>query len=141
MKTKIINVIVATILLVAVLFVFNSIILSEIKEQTECKEEIYTLYIGLTDCDSETQVLTLTEALNSCRQILAEQELSYTEYIGYAEYTAGENRLSNDTIIYEFFFTEKNKIYAAADIIAERLNISAISIKEELVKHVQLNLY
>lgn len=128
-------------LILSIAVIIVSLFSSGLLNKNKDNNAIYTLYVGLTDKDAGIQTLELNEALDICRTVLRDNKIGYTEHIAYAEYPAEEEMLYNDTIIYEFFFTDESIIKNITQLIAEQLNTAAISFRKDLVNEIILNLY
>lgn len=90
----------------------------------------YSLYCGLNDADTGTQIISTEEALKIARKIITDKGFGYTEHITYGAYTENNKSIENVTLIYDLFFLEKADIDKIADEIRAELNLTPILIVE-----------
>jgi len=90
----------------------------------------YSIYCGLNDEDTGTQVIATEEAQQIARKIITDKGFGYTEHVAYGAYTENGKAIENVTLIYEFYFIEYEDIEKIADEIREALNLTPILIVE-----------
>ena len=86
----------------------------------------YSLYCGLNDADTGTQLISTEEAQAIARKIITDKGYGYTEHVCFGAYTEDNKAIENVTLIYDMFFIEKADIDTIAD---EIVSISAFSMK------------
>lgn len=90
----------------------------------------YSLYFGLNDADTGTQIVSTEEAQKIARKIITDKGLGYTEHVGYGAYTEDNKSVENVTLIYDLFFIEKADIDQVADEIRTALNLTPVLVVE-----------
>lgn len=90
----------------------------------------YSLYCGLNDADTGTQVVSTEDAQAIARKIITDKGYGYTEHVAYGAYTEDNKSIENVTLVYEMFFLEKAEIEKVADEIRTALNLTPIFIVE-----------
>lgn len=90
----------------------------------------YSLYCGLNDADTGTQIVSTEEATKIVRKLITDRGFGYTEHIGYGAYTEDNKSVENVTVIYDLFFIEKADIDKIAEEIREALNLTPVLIVE-----------
>ena len=90
----------------------------------------YSLYCGLNDADTGTQIVSTEKAQEIIRKIITDKGLGYTEHVGYGAYTEDNKSVENVTLIYDMFFIEKADIDQIADEIRTALNLTPILVVE-----------
>lgn len=90
----------------------------------------YSLYCGLNDADTGTQVVSTEEAQKIARKVITDKGFGYTEHVAYGAYTEDNESIENVTLIYDLFFLEKTEIDTVADEIREALNLTPILVVE-----------
>lgn len=90
----------------------------------------YSLYCGLNDADTGTQLIPTEEAQKIARKIITDKGFGYTEHVGYGAYTENNKSIENVTLIYDMFFLEKADIDKVADEIRAALNITPVLVVE-----------
>lgn len=90
----------------------------------------YSLYCGLNDADTGTQIVPTEEAVKIARKVITDKGFGYTEHIAYGAYTEADRSIENVTLIYDLFFLEKADIDQIADEIRAALNLTPILIVE-----------
>lgn len=90
----------------------------------------YSLYLGLNDADTGTQIVSTEDAIEIARKVITNKGFGYTEHIGYGAYTEDNKSIENVTLIYDLFFIEKADIDKIADEIREALNLTPVLVVE-----------
>lgn len=90
----------------------------------------YSLYCGLNDADTGTQIVLTEKAQEIARKIITDKGYGYTEHVCYGAYTEDNKSIENVTLIYDMFFLEKSDIDKVADEIRAALNLTPILIVE-----------
>lgn len=90
----------------------------------------YSLYCGLNDADTGTQIVSTEEAQEIARKVITDKGFGYTEHVGYGAYTEDNKSIENVTLIYDMYFLEKADIDKVADEIRAALNLTPILIVE-----------
>lgn len=90
----------------------------------------YSLYCGLNDADTGTQIVSTEEAQKIARKVITEKGFGYTEHVAYGAYTEDNKSIENVTLIYEMYFLEKADIDKVADEIRKALNLTPILVVE-----------
>lgn len=90
----------------------------------------YSLYCGLNDADSGTQIISTEEAQKIARKVITDKGFGYTEHVAYGAYTEDNKAVENVTLIYDLFFIEKADIDNIADEIRAALNLTPILVVE-----------
>ena len=90
----------------------------------------YSLYCGLNDAETGTQIVPTEEAVKIARKVITDKGFGYTEHIAYGAYTETDRSIENVTLIYDLFFLEKADIDQIADEIRAALNLTPILIVE-----------
>ena len=90
----------------------------------------YSIYCGLNDEDTGTQVIATEEAQQIARKIITDKGFGYTEYITYGAYTENGMVKGNDTLVYVLFYVEEADAKAIASDIKEELNLASVLIEE-----------
>lgn len=90
----------------------------------------YSLYCGLNDEDTGTQIVSTEKAQEIVRKIITDKGFGYTEHVGYGAYTEDNKSVENVTLIYDLFFIEKEDIDKIADEIREALNLTPVLVVE-----------
>lgn len=90
----------------------------------------YSIYCGLNDEDTGTQVIATEEAQQIARKIITDKGFGYTEHVTYGAYTENGKAVENVTLIYDLYFIEYEEIEKIADEIREALNLTPILIAE-----------
>ena len=90
----------------------------------------YTLYCGLNDADTGTQLLTLAEAQELARGIIIDKGCGYTELVAYGAYESDGTLISNETLVYEILFADVEVIEEIAAEIQAALNLGPILLEE-----------
>lgn len=90
----------------------------------------YSLYCGLNDADTGTQIVSTEEAQKIIRKIITNKGFGYTEHVAYGAYTENNKSVENVTMIYDMFFLEKADIDKIADEIRTALNLTPILVVE-----------
>jgi len=96
-------------------------------EETEQK---FSIYFGLNDKDTGTQVLTVEEAQAAARKIITDSGFGYTEYVTHGGYVENGVVIENDTLVYMMIFIERADVEAVAKEIKDELNLASIHIEE-----------
>lgn len=90
----------------------------------------YSLYCGLNDAGTGTQIVATEEAQRIARKVITDKGYGYTEHVAYGAYTEDNKAIENVTLIYELFFLEKAEIDKIAGEIRAALNLTPILIVE-----------
>lgn len=90
----------------------------------------YSLYCGLNDADTGTQIVTTEKAQETARKVITDKGFGYTEHVAYGAYTEDNKSVENVTLIYDLYFIEKADIDKVADEIREALNLTPILVVE-----------
>lgn len=90
----------------------------------------YSLYCGLNDADTGTQIVPTEEAQKIARKVITDKGFGYTEHVAYGAYTEDNKSIENVTLIYEMYFLEKADIDKVADEIRKALNLTPILVVE-----------
>lgn len=90
----------------------------------------YSLYCGLNDADTGTQIVSTEEAQKIVRKVITDKGYGYTEHVCYGAYTEDNKSVENVTLIYDMFFLEKEDIDKVADEIRAELNLTPILVVE-----------
>jgi len=90
----------------------------------------YTLYCGLNDADTGTQVLTLEEAQELARGIIISKGCGYTEFVAYGAYESEGELIGNDTLVYEILYADTATIEELAAELQAELNLMPILMEE-----------
>lgn len=90
----------------------------------------YSLYCGLNDADTGTQIVSTEEAQKTARKVITDKGFGYTEHVAYGAYTEDGEAIENVTLVYEMYFMEKEEIDEVADEIREALNLTPVLIVE-----------
>lgn len=90
----------------------------------------YSLYCGLNDADTGTQIVSTGEAQKIARKVITDKGFGYTEHVVYGAYTEDNKSIENVTLIYDMYFLEKADIDEVADEIRTALNLTPILIVE-----------
>lgn len=90
----------------------------------------YSLYCGLNDADTGTQIISTEEAQKIARKVITDKGFGYTEHAAYGAYTENNKSIENVTLIYDMYFIEKEDIDKVADEIRAALNLTPILIVE-----------
>ena len=90
----------------------------------------YTIYCGLNDADAGKQVISVEEAQQTARKIVTDKGFGYTEFVAYGAYVENGTVFENDTLVYEFYFNNKDDVAKVADEIKKTLNLSSVLIAE-----------
>ena len=96
----------------------------------EDTEQKFTVYFGLNDKDTGTQVLTVEEAQAAARKMITDNGFGYTEYVTHGGYVENGVVIENDTLVYMMIFIERADAEAVAEEIKEELNLASIHIEE-----------
>ena len=99
--------------------------------QTE-NQYTYTLYCGLNDAATGTQLLSIQEAQKIARKIILDHKCGYTEIVSYGAYQENDKVIGNDTLIYKFIFSQKTIVEKIAKEIKNKLNLVPILMVEEI---------
>ena len=91
----------------------------------------YSLYCGLNDADTGTQLISTEEAQAIARKIITDKGYGYTEHVCFGAYTEDNKAIENVTLIYDMFFIEKADIDTIADEIRAALNLTPILVVED----------
>ena len=91
----------------------------------------YSLYCGLNDADTGTQLIPTEEAQAIARKIITDRGYGYTEHVCFGAYTEDNKAIENVTLIYDMFFIEKADIDTIADEIRAALNLTPILVVED----------
>lgn len=91
----------------------------------------YSLYCGLNDADTGTQLIPTEEAQAIARKIITDKGYGYTEHVCFGAYTEDNKAIENVTLIYDMFFIEKADIDTIADEIRAALNLTPILVVED----------
>ena len=92
---------------------------------TEDTEQKFTVYFGLNDKDTGTQVLTVEEAQAAARKIITDNGFGYTEYVTHGGYVENGGVIENDTLVYMMIFIERADAEAVAKEIKDELNLAS----------------
>lgn len=95
----------------------------------------FSVYVGLNDKTTGSQILSVQEAQEQLRAIIIEKGMGYTEYITYGAYTENGKVCGNDTVIYELFFVTEESVNEFASLAKERLNLASILIVERTAEY------
>lgn len=90
----------------------------------------YSLYCGLNDADTGTQIVSTEEATAKARKVITDKGFGYTEHICFGAYTDDNGAVENVTLIYDLYFIEKSDIDKVADEIRAALHITPILVVE-----------
>lgn len=90
----------------------------------------YSLYCGLNDEDTGTQVISTEDAMKIARKVITDKGYGYTEHVTYGAYTENGKSVENVTLIYDLYFIEYTDIENIADEIRVALNLTPILIVE-----------
>lgn len=90
----------------------------------------YSLYCGLNDADTGTQIVSTEEAQKIARKIITDKGFGYTEHVGYGAYTEDNRSIENVTLIYDLYFLPKADIDKIADEIRAALNLTPVLVVE-----------
>lgn len=90
----------------------------------------YSLYCGLNDSDTGTQIIPTEEAQKIARKVITDKGFGYTEHVAYGAYTEDNKSVENVTLVYDMFFLEYEDIAKVADEIRAELNLTPILIVE-----------
>lgn len=90
----------------------------------------YSLYCGLNDADTGTQIISTEEAQKIARKVITDKGFGYTEHVAYGAYTEDNKSIENVTLVYDMFFLEYEDIETVADEIRAELNLTPILIVE-----------
>ena len=63
----------------------------------------YSLYCGLNDADTGTQIVPTEEAVKIARKVITDKGFGYTEHIAYGAYTEADRSIENVKIIGKIF--------------------------------------
>lgn len=120
-----------TTLLLAVMSLFLLSGCGTAKQENESNVPVaYSLYCGLNDEDTGTQIVSTEKAQEIVRNIITDKGFGYTEHVGYGAYTEDNKSVENVTLIYDLFFIEKEDIDKIADEIREALNLTPVLVVE-----------
>ena len=86
----------------------------------------YTVYCGLNDADTGSQIISVEEAQEAARKIFTDNGFGYTEFVAYGAYVENGTVFENDTLVYEFYFNEKADVDNVTKEIKETLNLSSV---------------
>lgn len=101
------------------------------KPENENKVPVaYSLYFGLNDADTGTQIVPTEKAQEIARKIITDKGFGYTEHVCYGAYTEDNKSVENVTLIYDMFFIEKADIDQVADEIRAALNLTPVLVVE-----------
>lgn len=90
----------------------------------------YSLYCGLNDADTGTQIIPTEEAQKIARKVITDKGFGYTEHVAYGAYTEDNKAIENVTLVYDMFFLEYEDIEKVADEIRAELNLTPILVVE-----------
>ena len=86
----------------------------------------YTIYCGLNDADTGSQIISVEEAQEAARKIFTDNGFGYTEFVAYGAYVENGTVFENDTLVYELYFSEKGDIDNVTKEIKETLNLFSV---------------
>ena len=93
-------------------------------------QKIFRAYFGLNDADTGTQIVTIDEAQPVIREACLNAGIGYTEYVAEGAYIDGEEIKQNDTLVFEFFFTDRKTVESIIDNVRAELNLASVLIVE-----------
>jgi len=128
MKRKILAIVLLCLMMT---FVFAGCGSSDQEESTtKC-----TLYCGLNDADTGTQILTIEEAQEVIRPMILEAGTGYTEFVTYGAYEENGTVYGNDTLVYEFYYADRAVVEQLGKDIKEALNLNSVLMTENPSKY------
>ena len=90
----------------------------------------YRAYFGLNDAAVGSQLLSAADAAEQIRAILTESGVGYTEYVAYGAYVEGETVTGDATLVYEFFYTDKELVQSIVSRAKSALNLASVLLVE-----------
>lgn len=99
--------------------------------QKEAGQKKYTVYLGLNDAETGTQLLDCEEAKELARAIIVGQGIGYKEYIAFGAYLENGDVITNDTLVYEFYFVDESDVSEVVQKLKDGLNLASVYINEE----------
>lgn len=99
--------------------------------QEEIGQKKYTVYLGLNDAEAGTQLLDCEKAKELARTIIVGQGIGYTEYTAFGAYLENGKAITNDTLVYEFYFVNENEVSEVVQELKVGLNLASVYVNEE----------
>ena len=110
---------------------------SEIAGQDTEPAEKYTLYIGLNDKDTNTQLISTRQAKSIVNKICAEYAGNYTAVDACGGWVDESGRqITENSLVYSFCGISEEKIKTVLDELLKALNQSSILVEHETVTSV-----
>ncbi|HHU87291.1 MAG TPA: DUF3574 domain-containing protein [Peptococcaceae bacterium] len=105
--------------------------------QTQTAEEVkYTLYIGLNDKNTYTQLLSTEDAVNRVADIALKYVDGFTQLSGKGAYKDEKGIITHENcLIFEFYDTNEEQIKAIMDEVLQELNQNSILIERQRVSY------
>jgi len=94
----------------------------------------YTLYIGLNDKDTYTQLLSTEEAENKASNIVLKHVDGFTRFLGKGAYQDEKGIVTyENSLVFEIYAATEDQIKAIMDELLQELNQSSILVERERV--------
>ncbi|MDD3654388.1 MAG: DUF3574 domain-containing protein [Desulfotomaculaceae bacterium] len=96
----------------------------------------YTLYIGLNDKNTYTQLLSTEDAANKVTDIALKYADGFTQLSGKGAYKDEKGVITHENcLIFEFYGTNEEQVKAIMDEVLQELNQNSILIEKQTVNY------